>query len=63
VLGRGLLRFVLGAGLLLLGALVARPAMPGPKAFTVLETGMLIAALIVEALVGNDLRARSRPAA
>ncbi|MEA2665158.1 MAG: hypothetical protein QOI11_2102 [Candidatus Eremiobacteraeota bacterium] len=57
VLGRGLLRFALGAGLLVLGALVARPALRGPHAFTVLETGMLVAALIVEALIGNDLRA------
>ncbi len=59
LLGRGLLRFALGAGLLVLGALIARPAMPGPRAFTVLETGMLVAALVVEALIGTDLRSRS----
>jgi hypothetical protein len=59
VLVRGLLRFALGTGLLLAGALVARPAIPGPRAFTAIETGMLIAALIVEALIGNDLRSRS----
>lgn len=57
-LGRGLLRFALGTGLLLLGGVVARPAVPGPHAFTALETGMLVAALIVEALIGNDLRFR-----
>jgi hypothetical protein len=60
LLGRGLLRFALGAGLLVLAAVVARPAMSGARTFTLLETGMLVAALIVEALIGNDLRARSR---
>ncbi len=34
---------------------LARPC-PAAQAFTVLETGMLVAALIVEALIGPDLR-------
>ncbi len=52
----GLLRFLIGLGLLVLGALAARPAMPTMRTFTVLETVMLIAALVVEQLVGPDLR-------
>ena len=58
--GRGTIRFLIGALLLLLAAFVARPAMPSAHAFTVLETGMLIAALIVEALIGADLRRSPR---
>ena len=60
VLGRGAVRFLVGALLLLLAAFVARPAMPSAHAFTVLETGMIVAALIVENLIGNDLRLRRR---
>jgi hypothetical protein len=60
-LGRGLLRFALGAGLLVLAAVVARPAISGARTFTLLETGMLVAALIVEALIGNDLRFAAAP--
>jgi hypothetical protein len=52
----GLLRFGIGAGLLVLAIVVALPAIPSLRAFTVLETGMLIAALLVEALIGEDLR-------
>lgn len=61
-LARGLLRFAIGCALLLLAALVARPGMPTLRAFTLIETGMLIAALIVENLIGPDLRRRLRPA-
>ncbi len=57
VLGRGTIRLVVGGLLLLLAAVVARPAMPSMHVFTLLETGMLIAALIVEALIGPDLAA------
>jgi hypothetical protein len=53
---RGIVRFVVGALLLVLAGVVARPAMPTTRAFTIIETGMLIAALLVEQLVGNDLR-------
>jgi hypothetical protein len=60
ILGRGLVRFAVGLGLLVLGALVARPAIPTLRAFTIIETGMLIAALLVEQLVGTDLRASTR---
>ena len=60
VLGRGAARFVVGSALLLAGGLVARPAMPSLRAFVVIETAMLIAALLVEQLVGNDLRERLR---
>lgn len=52
----GLLRFIVGCALLLAAADVARPGMPTMQAFTFIETGMLIAALLVEQLVGPDLR-------
>ncbi|MGD0052261.1 MAG: hypothetical protein ABSD03_10665 [Vulcanimicrobiaceae bacterium] len=59
---RGLLagsaRFAVGAVLLLLAGLIAGPAMPDQRTFTLLETGMLIAALLVEQLIGPDLRGR-----
>ncbi len=53
---RGLVRFVIGVVLLILAGYIARPAMPTMRAFTFIETGMLIAALLVEQLIGNDLR-------
>ena len=56
----GALRFAFGAVLLVFGAAVARPAMPSFGVFTVLETLMLVAALIVEQLVGPDLRRAAR---
>jgi hypothetical protein len=56
VAARGLVRFVLGLGLLLIAGFVAKPATPDLRTFTVLETGMIVAALLVEMLVGNDLR-------
>jgi hypothetical protein len=59
---RGFVRFVLGCALLLLAAIVARPAIPTVRAFTLLETGMLIAALLVENLIGPDVRRRLRRA-
>ena len=59
VLARGVLRFLIGFGLLLLAAVVARPAMPTMRAFTLIETGMIVAALLVEQLVGPDLRRAS----
>jgi hypothetical protein len=61
VLARGLLRFLIGFGLLWLAALVARPGMPTMRAFTLIETGMIVAALLVEQLVGPDLRGHWRP--
>ena len=59
VLVHGLLRFLIGIGLLFLAAVVARPAMPTMRAFTLIETGMIVAALLVEQLVGPDLRRAS----
>jgi hypothetical protein len=59
---RGIARFVVGAGLLVLAGVIARPAMPSVRAFTIIETGMLIAALVVEQLIGNDLRRTMRGA-
>ena len=60
VLARGVLRFFTGFALLLLAAVVARPGMPTLRAFTLIETGMLIAALLVENLIGPDLRRKLR---
>jgi hypothetical protein len=59
---RGIARFVAGAGLLILAGVIARPAMPSVRVFTIIETGMLIAALLVEQLIGNDLRRTMRGA-
>ena len=59
-LARGCLRFLIGFALLVMAALIARPAMPTMRAFTVIETGMLIAALLVESLIGADLRSGAR---
>jgi hypothetical protein len=56
VFAYGLLRLIVGAALLLCAADVAQPGMPTMQAFTFIETGMLIAALLVEQLVGPDLR-------
>jgi len=61
VLVQGLLRFAVGLALLVLAAVVARPAMPTMRAFSFIETGMIVAALLVEQLVGPDLRGRWRP--
>jgi hypothetical protein len=63
VLARGTLRFLTGLALLFLAALVARPGMPTLRAFMLVETGMLIAALLVENLIGPDLRRTIRRAA
>ncbi|MDQ6926581.1 MAG: hypothetical protein M3154_10140, partial [Candidatus Eremiobacteraeota bacterium] len=59
VLAQGVLRFLIGVGLLFLAAVIARPAMPTMRAFTLIETGMIVAALLVEQLVGPDLRRAS----
>jgi hypothetical protein len=58
VFARGFARFFIGCGLLTLAADIARPAIPTLRAFTLLETGMLIAALLVENLIGPDVRRR-----
>lgn len=60
LLAGGVLRFVVGCALLFVAADVARPGIPSMRAFTLLETGMLIAALLVETLVGPDVRRRLR---
>jgi hypothetical protein len=60
VLAVGVLRFVVGAALLMMAADVARPGIPSLHAFTLLETGMLIAALLVETFIGPGVRRRLR---
>jgi len=59
-LGAGLIRFCIGLLLLVLAGLVARPALPTLRIYTVIETATLIAALIVEQLVGDELRGAAR---
>ena len=59
-LARGALRFLAGGALLVLAAFIARPAISSAAAFTVLETGMLIVALVVEALVGTTVRTAAK---
>ena len=59
-LAAGLTRFAIGFGLLLLAGLVSAPAIPTMRAYTVLETGMLLAALLVEQLLGDELRGAVR---
>jgi hypothetical protein len=56
LLAAGLVRFAIGLCLLVFAALIAAPAMPSMRTYTILETAMLIAALVVEQLIGNDLR-------
>lgn len=58
----GIVRFVAGLALLVLAGFIQRSATPSARSFTFLETVMLIAALLVEMLIGNDLRARARRA-
>ena len=56
----GALRFAAGALLLVFAMLIAQPAIPSMRVFTIVETIMLVAALLVEQLVGADLRRVSR---
>ncbi len=51
-----------GCALLVAGFVVARPGFSTVRSFMLIQTGMLIAALIVESLIGTDLRARVRRA-
>ena len=57
-LARGALRLIAGGALLLLGGLWTAPAAVDQHTFTILETGLLVAALLVETLIGGDLRRR-----
>lgn len=56
----GFVRFVTGVALVFFAALVARPGLPTAGAFTIVETAFLIAALLIEALIGADLRRSGR---
>ncbi len=62
VLVRGILRLLAGCALLVAGFVVARPGFSTVRSFMLIQTGMLIAALIVESLIGTDVRARVRRA-
>lgn len=57
----GTLRFACGLALLMLAALVVGPSMPDRRTFTLTETAMLVAALLVEQLIGPDLRRKRTP--
>ena len=62
VLARGLLRLALGCALLVAGFVIARPGFTTVRSFMLIQTGMLIAALIVENLIGSDVRTNVRRA-
>jgi hypothetical protein len=55
---RGLVRLVLGALALLAAAGVSAPVATRAGDFTVIECGALVIALVIEQLIGPDLRAR-----
>jgi hypothetical protein len=57
---RGVLRFAGGLLLLLAGALLLLPLAIQAGTFTILETWTVLTALLVEQLIGADLRARGR---
>lgn len=59
-LGAGLGRFAGGLVLLVGGGLVARPSLPTASLYTVVETVLLAVAILVEQLIGPELRARAR---
>jgi hypothetical protein len=56
---RGFTRFTAGALLLLAGGVLLLPLALRPQTFTILETWAVITGLLVEHLIGADLRARS----
>ena len=55
---RGVARLVGGFALLVIAFLIARPAFSTSRSFLFIQTGMLIAALVVENLIGPDIRGR-----
>ncbi|HEY4442574.1 MAG TPA: hypothetical protein VGN14_19125 [Candidatus Elarobacter sp.] len=55
-LALGTVRFIAGLTLLCAAIVIAAPSIPTARAFSILETGMLIVALLVEQLVGEDAR-------
>jgi hypothetical protein len=57
---RGLARFAIGLVLLVAAAALLLPTAIQVRTFAVLETWTLLAGLLVEALIGADLRARGR---
>ncbi len=59
-LARGVVRFVAGFALLLIAFVIALPGFASARSFLFVQSGMLIAALVVENLIGPDLR-RRRP--
>ena len=58
-LARGVARLVTGFALVALAFLIARPGFATPRSFVFLQTGMLLAALVVENLIGPDMRRRA----
>jgi hypothetical protein len=58
---QGLIRLAIGLLALFLGALVSAPVAVRPVDFTIVECWALVTALVVEQLIGPDLRARRRP--
>jgi hypothetical protein len=59
-IGRGLLRFAAGTLALMLAAAISAPVVARSIDFTIIECWALVTALVLEQLVGPDLRARRR---
>ncbi len=58
--GRGLVRLVVGFAALVAAAAVSAPIASRPADFTIVECWALVIALVLEQLLGPDLRARLR---
>ena len=57
---RGLARLAIGAVALLAAATVSAPVAARPLDFTIIECWALVTALVIEQLIGPDLRTRRR---
>lgn len=61
VLARGIYRFLAGSLLLFLGIIIAIPIVRFRNDFSILEIWIMIAALIIEQICGEDIRSWFRP--
>jgi hypothetical protein len=57
----GISRAVAGIVLLALGAVLVFPVATGSRTYLILETWTVLTGLLVEQLIGPDLRAQRRP--
>ncbi len=59
-IARAVVRVVAGLCAMVVGVLISAPVAVRALDFTIIECGALVCALVVEALVGPDLRARGK---